>query len=115
MSSPSNKLLAIPLLSINSTGFNGAFQLVGKLPQPIRLLRVVNNSNVTVIISFDGSHDHDLIPSDTEFQLPAGALAFSSNYSCAIAANTPVYIKGTAGMGNSGSVSISGYYQPNNP
>jgi hypothetical protein len=111
-SSISNKLLPLTIGVIDSSTFTGSYQLVTTLAYPVTFLRIVNSSTENIAVSFDGTNEHEFVPTLTQFNLPAGALAQAGNYNCFVAANTPVYVKGSAGTGI---VSVSGYYQPYNP
>ncbi len=111
-SSPSNKILAQTIQVFDSASLNGTLKLAATLDFPTRLLRIINQSNVPVIVSYDGVHAHDVVLAASTVQLPFAALAFSSNYSAAMAANTNIYVTGAAGMGN---IIFAAYYQPYNP
>ena len=110
-----NKVLPIPLSSIDSATFTGAYQLLSGaagITNPAIILHIANNSNVPVTISYDGTNDHDFLLADTDRQLEFQTNALPQHYEAVLAAGTKVYVKGAAGMGNSGSVYLSGWYQP---
>jgi len=110
--SPSNKILAQTIQTFDSSTLNMNLQLAATLSFPARLLRIINESNVPVIISYDGVHGHDVVLATSTTQIPFADLNFSSNYSAAMAANTNIYVTGAAGMG---SIIFAAYYQPYNP
>ncbi len=114
-SSISNKLLPQVIGTIDSATFTGSYQLVLKLAHPTSFLRICNSANLNIGVSFDGTHDHEFLPTITQFNLPVGALGQANNFGCFIPAGTSIYVKGTAGIGNSGIVTVSAYYQPYNP
>jgi hypothetical protein len=107
--SDSNSIRVLPeaLRSIDSTTFTGAYQTFGVVTaNPGRILKIVNNSNVVVTISWDGTTDHDLIPaaSGTIYDIATNKQEISGVGQWSIGQGTQFYIKGAAGGGNSGSV-----------
>jgi len=111
----SNKLLPLVIGTIDSATFTGSYQLVLTLSHPVVFLRIVNSSNTNVGVSFDGTHDHDFVPTVSQFNLPVGALNQAGNYNCFIPSGTSIYVKAAANMANAGIVTVSAYYQPYNP
>lgn len=70
-------------------------------------LRIVNDSNQSITISYDGINDNEFLLADTFLEIgtqtnsqPNARFALFSKY-------TKVYVKGTAGVGN---IYLSGYY-----
>ena len=110
--SPSNKILAQTIQTFDSAGLDGTLKLAATMLFPIRLLRIINESNVPVIISYDGVHGQDVVLASSVTQIPFAELGLSNNYSAALAANTNIYVTGVAGMG---SIIFAAYYQPYNP
>ncbi len=54
-----------PLRSIDSATFTGSYQLLGSsLSNSSSLIKIVNNSNVDVTVSTDGTNDHDFVPAN---------------------------------------------------
>lgn len=109
-----NKVLPIPLTSIDSATFTGAYQLLsgaGGLTNPCTQLHIANNSNVSITISYDGTHDHDFLLAGTDRQLYFQSNALPQNFAASLAQGTKVYVKGAAGAGL---VYLSGWYSPVN-
>jgi len=107
-----NSIHPIPLTSIDSATFTGAYQLIsgaGGLTNPCIILRIINNSNIGVTISYDGVRDHDFVPANNTLQLPFQSNAQPNNLAALIARGTRIYVKAAAGAGL---VYLSGYYQP---
>lgn len=107
-----NIVLPIPLSSINSSTFTGAYQLLSGaagITHACIILRIINNSTMDVTVSYDGTNDHDYIPTKTtrDIQFQTNALPQTNN--CSLAQGTKIYVKGSAG---SGLVYLSGFYQP---
>ncbi len=81
-------------------GFNGSYQTLGT---PLRfaspLLKIVNNSNVSVTVSWDGINDHDIIPANSfalyDFCSDAGTIR-----GLFAAKNTQFYVKASVGTGS---------------
>lgn len=106
-----NIVKAIPLTSINSTTFFGAYLPINPtgLPQACFLIRIYNNSGVDVTISYDGSTDNDIIPHGTSEQLNFQTNSQPNNQVALLAKGTIVYVRGTV---STGLVYLAGYYQP---
>ncbi len=107
-----NSVLPIPMTSADSSLFAGAYVLLsgaGGLTEPCIMLRIINDSNVDVTISYDGIADHDFVPTGTSLNLQFMTNSQPTNRSCSMAEGTRVYVKGVAGLG---SVYIAGFFQP---
>jgi len=91
------------LRSIDSATFTGSYQSLGSpLSNSAVLLKVVNNSNVLVTVSYNGVNDHDVVPSSSFYLYDFGSDAQSSSgeNSLSFPAHTQVYVKGAAGVGS---------------
>ena len=109
-----NKVLPIPLSSIDSATFTGAYQLLSAAAgtaQNAIMLHIANNSNVSITISYDGVGDHDFLLANTDRELNFQSNSAPSSYVAMLAKGTKVYVKGAAGVG---SVYLSGWYIPQN-
>lgn len=88
------------LTSINSATFAGAYQAINTaLTNPPFLIRIINNSNTDVTISYDGTNDHDFLPKNQSLQLNFQTNARPNGFVALLKANTIVYVKGAAGVG----------------
>lgn len=108
-----NSIKAIPMTAVASTAFTGSYQLLsaaGGIPNACFLLKIVNNSDQDVSVSYDGTTDNDFVPKGAMAQLPFQNNSQPNNFIANIPQGTKVYIKGTAGM--AGSVYLVGYYSP---
>jgi len=75
------------------------------------LIRLVNDTNKDLTVSFDGVTSHDFVPAGTVLQLPFQSnLALSSGVA-QLKKGTVVYIKSDAS--GTGNAYLSGYYQDN--
>lgn len=108
-----NSVSAITLTSIDSATFTGAYQLINTngLAQACFLLRLVNNSDRIVTISYNGTTDNDIIPIGAHFELNPQSNAQPNNFTCLFAKGQKVYAKGAAG--GTGLIYLAGYYQVN--
>lgn len=108
-----NSIKAIPMTAVASTAFTGSYQLLsgaGGLTNACFMLKIVNNSDQDVSVSYDGATDNDFVPKGTRTELLFQTNSQPNNFIANIPQGTKVYIKGSAGM--SGSVYLVGYYSP---
>lgn len=94
------------MIHFDSSTLTGGYDLVNEdgLEEACYLLRVINDSGLDVIVSFDGAHDHDYVRTSDSLQIYAIPSYDRSNF----AKGTKVYLKGTADQGN---IYLSGYYK----
>ena len=96
------------LRSIDSATFAGAYLDLGTpFENPLRAFKITNNSNVDVLVSYDGgTTDHEIVPAGSFFLFD-----ITSNRvwdaELVIAAQTQVSVNGSAGVGL---VYLSAYY-----
>jgi hypothetical protein len=107
-----NIVSAIPMTSINANTFNGTYMVINAagLPQACTLLRIMNKSNVDVLVSYDGVTDNDYVQANTTLEINPQLNAQPNNYHAAFPKSMPVYVNGAHGAGL---VYLVGYYQPN--
>lgn len=106
-----NIVLPIPLTSTSAVFFDGTYKLINTagLPEACFMIRIINDCNRDVTVSYDGVNDHDFVPTDTSIQLNFQTNSQPNNFIAKLAAGTKIYVKGVAGIGN---VLLAGYYQP---
>ena len=103
-----NRVRALLNSSFNVAGLPVAFTQVAQIAQPIGILRIINNSNVPVIISYNGVDDNDYLPANTILQLDFQANAIPTNEVALLAKDTRIYAKGPgAGVGF---LVVTGYF-----
>ena len=84
----------------DAASLTGGYDAIGTPTEnPAYKVKVVNNSNVDVIISKDGVTDIDVCPSYGFFLYEEGTVGLSGSKP-AIPARTQFYLNGTAGSGN---------------
>lgn len=100
MSSQSVRVFYEPLRSIDSATFTGAYQALGTpLVYNPFLIKMVNSSTVSVIVSIDGVTDHDICPGGSFFLYDETANS-SREGGLTVAKGTQIYVKGAAGVGS---------------
>jgi hypothetical protein len=108
-----NVVTPIPLKSIDSATFTGAYQLLttaSGLPAPVFMLEIINNSNIGVTVSYDGATDHDFVRATSDRQLGMQTNSQPNNQICNFPRGQLVYVKAAAGVGL---VYLAGYGQKN--
>lgn len=99
MSSSSQELFPDTLRTIDSVTFTGQYQLVGSiLSFPIRILKIYNDSSIAITISWDGTNDHDFLPSKG-FTLLDVSTNREVTHILEISKGIGIYVKAAAGTG----------------
>ena len=108
----SNFVFPVPLTSIDSVGVSGTYAAInaGGLPNACFQIKIVNNSTKDVTVSWDGTNDHDYIPTLSTATFPFQSNAQPNAAQAQVRKGTTIYVKGTAGTGL---VYLMGYYQVN--
>lgn len=107
-----NSVQPIKLASIDSSTFTGTYQQLtngGGIEQPVFYFKIVNNSNVDVTVSYDGTNDHDFVPKNTVTPINLQTNNLPNNHVALLQKFINVYVKGGAGAGK---VYLSGWYSP---
>ena len=106
-----NSMKFIPLSSIDSSTFTGAYQVLNAgVPFPLFAFKIVNNSTKDVTVSYDGGvTDNDYIPTTSAVIYDLQANKAPQNDFSALPQGTVVQVKGSAGTG---SIYFVGLYQP---
>ena len=100
---------AINLSSVNAAGLTGGYDVINAgLTHSCFKLRIINDSNVPVGISYDGINTHDHVYSVSNVTLDFQNNAGPSGYKASIAKGTKIYLIGAAGVGT---IYLAGYYQ----
>jgi len=92
--------------TFNCAGLTGAYQLVsaGGFDNDLAILKMYNSSTEEIDISYDGSDDHDIIPSGGTFILDVQAN--KEGLRSAWPKGRETFVKGTA---SAGTLFITGY------
>ena len=96
-----NSIKAVPLASFDTTGLSSSYQVInaGGFPNPICLIKVINNSNKDITVSYDGINAHDFVPTLSSSVLNLQASNQPNNLMANMAKGTQVWVKGAAGTG----------------
>lgn len=105
-----NFIKAITVQSFDTAALTGGYDLFSAagLPQACSILRIYNDSNVSVGLSYDAIDTHDIIPSLQTLQLYLQTNSQPNNKRACFAKGTPVSLIGNPGVGL---VYLIGYYQ----
>jgi hypothetical protein len=96
----SNRLAWETLRSVDSATLAGSYVNLGTpLVHPSYILKLVNNSNVTITISIDGINDMDVAPANSFWLYDEGKVGRDGAFP-AMPEGTQVMIKGAAGVGS---------------
>jgi hypothetical protein len=88
-----------PIKSIDSSTFTGSYQAIGSAStHPCRIFKIVNDSNMAVTISTDGTTDQDFLPAGTFVLYDLGTNR-GNPASEACLPPTQFYAKGSSGTG----------------
>ncbi len=111
-----NFVQAIPDTFFNAAALNAQLQAINPngTNEACFLIRIINDSNTAVNISYDGITVHDYVRAGESLQLPFQSNSQPRNETALLRKGTVVYVRGTAGPGV-GFITLCGYYQPNNP
>jgi len=107
-----NSVAPITLSSFDSANLIANYQLLSAtagIPHPIFYGKIVNNSNVPVTVSYDGTTDHDFVRANTDAPINFQTNNQPTNQNALLPQYTKVYVKGNAGAGL---IYFSGWYQP---
>lgn len=105
------RVKSIPLETLSSalmqalvyTPINGS-----GLPFPCFKLRIINNSNQSITISYGSDTDNDIIPAGQALEVDTPINTLPNSRGAMFPKGTIIYARGTAGTG---SVGVAGYYQ----
>lgn len=88
------------LRSVDSSTFTGVYVAVGTaLLHPSYKLKMVNNSNVLVTVSIDGTNDIDVCPANSYWLYDESQAQFNTANLPSIPKGTQIFVKGAAGTG----------------
>lgn len=111
VSTENNFVETVQLSTFNSSGLTGAYQSINGngLSNDVKILRIVNDSDQAITISYNGVNDSDIILSKSsetfEFQANAQEVPGGAGIKY-VRKGQIIYAKGTAGTGN---IYVGGY------
>jgi len=102
---------AITMQNVDSTGIAidtwTAFD-TGGIEEACFFIRITNDSDTNVFISYDGINDHEYVQDGNRIDINIQTNSSPGNYVAKLRKGTVVYVRGTAGQ--SGLIYLSGYY-----
>lgn len=104
---------AIPITFFNSAGLTGNLQAINPtgLDHNCFLLKILNGSNTTILISYDGTNDHDVIEPNEMLEVNLQSNSSPNGYVCQFRKGTIVYVETPGGGAGVGIIYLMGYYQ----
>jgi hypothetical protein len=100
MGNYTNRIAWETLRSIDAATFTGSFQAVGTpLVHSSYILKMVNDSNVAVTVSIDGTNAVDILPAGSFWLYDEGKTGHTSQFP-AMPKGTQIYVSGSAGVGD---------------
>ncbi len=108
-----NSVSAVTLTSLDSAAFDGSLIAINPagLSEACFMIRVINNSSVDIIISYDGGNGHDFVGHGQTLQVESQMNSQPNNFICKFPKGTIVYA--SAAEAGDGSIFLAGYYQVN--
>jgi hypothetical protein len=82
------------------------------IPRPCFLLKIINTSDVNVLVSYDGVYGNDVVLARNEIVLPFQENGQQPGHVCLMAKGTPVYLATATVPGKGGAIYVISYYQP---
>lgn len=89
------------LRSIDSATFTGMYQAIGvPLAHPGCLVKFVNDSDVSVLISWNGVDDHDVVPTQSFALYDIETNSGDQSRGLSVPQGTQFYVQGAVGTGS---------------
>jgi len=105
-----NRVLALPLETFDSGTLTGGFDLAyNGLPRAIFLIRIINDSDQDVKVSYDGIDDHDIVIADRTLEINFQTNNHPRSHVALLPSGTKIYLRGP-GQGGAGNIYLTGYY-----
>lgn len=104
------QMFPLPLRSIAFGSITTSYVQVGTpWTRPVRLVKFFNGTDAPLFISWDGTTDHEILPSVGFVLLDVGTNATKFENTFVVLANQPFFVKRVGGAPSSGALYISGY------
>ena len=107
-----NVVQAIPLTSFDTASLTTSFQVLNStgLAFPCFLIRLVNNSDKDITISYNGVDAMEFVPKTSSLQLDFQTNSQPNNKVAIFPKGQKIYVKGASA--GTGLIYLSGYFQP---
>ena len=107
----SRRLYPFILAEFDATGLTANYQPINAgFTDPGMVMHIVNTSDVSVMISYDGVTDHDVILEDNEVVYNMQLNNQPSDLIAEEHTGTVVYVKQILGAGKGGDIYLTGYH-----
>ena len=108
-----NVVTHIPLEVFASGSLTGAYKVINVdgFAGSLNYIRIENTMDVAVMISFDGTDNHEYVLLHDHIDVPYQACSSPTNKRSLLRKGTKVYVKKANNFPKSGAVIISGWYQ----
>lgn len=108
---PTDSVKAGILSTFSSAAVTASYQPInppnGIQQNNVCFLRIINDSNAAITISYDGINDHEYIPANKEANLGMETNSIPNSKKAIFNRFTIVYVRGTAGTGT---IALAVYY-----
>jgi|SRR6185369_433756 len=108
-----NYVFPVPIDNFDVADINPALLLpinAGGFPHPLILLRIVNQSNIAVFLSWDGVTGHDVVAANSSVEYNFQSNSQPNNSLANVKQGQVIYV--TAPAAGVGDVWLVGFYQP---
>lgn len=113
-----NYIQAVPLLTVaNGSLNNSTYTLMGNLDQACFTIKILNDTDGDLLLSYNGVDDHDRIESINSFttephfiEIPVAAAVLAAGDRSLWRKGQPIYAKYEGSAASTGNVYLSGYY-----
>jgi hypothetical protein len=110
---PKNTMVATQATIFDATLLADVYQIIATLPHSVSILRIVNASTDSILISYDGDNPYDCITAQGSLQIQAQTNSQPQASVANFPAGTKIYAALLTGdSGDTGAVVVTGYYQP---
>jgi hypothetical protein len=110
---PKNTIVGIEAIIYDAALLTDAYQLIATLPHSVSILRIINASTDTILISHDGDNPYDCIVAEDTLEIQGQTNSQPQAMVANFAAGTNIYAALLTGdSGDTGSIIVAGYYQP---
>ena len=109
---PTEMVFADNMTGFNATTLNAGFQVCDPgISQSAFRVRVVNTSEVSVRISYNGTYANDVVPAKQSIDIELLGDSSRENQTPNFSRSTPIYVSQVTGPAKGGYIYIINYYQ----
>lgn len=106
-----NCIRAIEMTSLDTAGLAGDFAAINPdgLTESLVFMRITNDSDTDLVVSYDGATDNDYVRAGSTIDLNVQTNSLPNGKVAQFSKGTVIYVRSAAGIGL---VYLAGYYQP---